>query len=366
MRVLVVDDSAVARRVLTAIIESDPAMRVVDFARNGAEAVEKAKRLKPDLIIMDVEMPVLDGLSALRRIQVECEEPRPAVVICSALTRDGSAEALEAMRLGAADIITKTADRLAPGAPESKRREVAAQLRAIIEGRAHQHRLAAAPVTPARANVGSLDLRVERFDLVAIASSTGGPPVLEQILTALPPDLPVPVVVAQHMPQMFTRSLSHRLDNVCRVSVVHADEAMPLVPGTVSIIRGGAHGFVTRTAGGRLGVTVKTEGCEGYVYKPSADLLFDSAAQAVGGRCLAVVLTGMGDDGSRGAAALAAKGSTILTQSEATCVVYGMPRAVVIAGHSAAAMSPAELAEVMADLSPTGDERLTERLRRSA
>lgn len=352
MRVLVVDDSAVVRRAMTALIESDPSMKVVDYARNGADAVEKAKRLRPDLIVMDVEMPVLDGLSALSRIQVECEDPKPAVVICSGLTSAGSAEALHAMRLGAADVIAKDPERLSLAAPERVRTELVARLRAIGEGRARQHRLLRAPSLTTIRAPSDLDLSIDKFDLLAIGCSTGGPPVLEQIVTALPPDLPVPVVVAQHMPEMFTRSLSHRLDAQCRVTVVHADQGMPLVAGTVYIIRGGAHGMVARTPTGRLALTIKTEGCEGYVYKPSVDLLFESIAKTIGGRCLGVVLTGMGDDGSRGAASLVALGATILTQNEASCVVYGMPRAIATAGLSARAMSPAELADVMSELSP--------------
>ncbi len=355
MRVLVVDDSAVVRRAMTALIESDPSMKVVDFARNGADAVEKAKRLRPDLIVMDVEMPVLDGLSALSRIQVECEDPKPAVVICSGLTSAGSAEALQAMRLGAADVIAKDPERLSLTASEKVRHELVARLRAIGEGRARQHRLLRSPAAVTPRVPATLDLSIGQFDLLAIGCSTGGPPVLEQIVTALPPDLPVPVVVAQHMPELFTRSLSHRLDAQCRVSVVHADQGMPLVAGTVYIIRGGAHGMVARTPTGRLALTIRTEGCEGYLYKPSVDLLFESIAKTVGGRCLGVVLTGMGDDGSRGAASLRTLGATILTQSEASCVVYGMPRAVVAAGLSSASMSPAELADVMGDLSPPAD-----------
>lgn len=328
---------------MTALIESDPRMQVVDYARNGADGVEKAKRLKPDLVTMDIEMPVLDGLSALSRMRVECEDPKPAVVICSSLTTSGSAEALKAMRLGAADVIAKDPEKISLNASPEVREELVARLWAIADGRARRSRITE-PAAPARLGP---DLRIGpgQVDILTIGSSTGGPPVLEQVLSALPPEYPVPIVVAQHMPELFTRSLSHRLDEQCQISVVHADRNVPLVPGTAYVIRGGAHGLVQRTPAGRLGLTIKTDGCESYLYKPSADLLFESTAKAVGGRCLAMVMTGMGDDGSRGAAQLASEGARILTQSESTCVVYGMPKAVASAGLSSGELSPAQLAD---------------------
>jgi len=352
MRVLIVDDSAVIRRTIRTLVEGEPDLEVVGMAHNGEEAVEMAARLRPDVITLDVEMPRMDGLSALRRIMRECPT---GVIMCSTLTKEGSRETLQAMRLGAADFVAKSVggagvdmDRL--------RRELLRKIRAIGRGRAQPP--APEPTQPLK------DLpppqRVSRvapsfnpgdFDVVVVGSSTGGPPALETLLTRLPADLSAPIVIAQHMPGVFTAAMSERLDSVCALTVMHAQSGAPLLPGTVSIGEGGKHVFVVRAPSGRLALKVDREP-EGSLYHPSVNLLFESAAQAVGRRTLGIVLTGMGEDGLEGGRALVGAGGTLLAQSEPTCVVYGMPKAVVDAGLARATLSPEELAWTLRRLAP--------------
>lgn len=192
------------------------------------------------------------------------------------------------------------------------------------------------------------------FDLLLVGSSTGGPPVLETVLSGLPRDLAIPVVVAQHMPPLFTRSLSERLDQSCRVRVVHVSTREPLEGGRIYVIEGGKHGHVHRSLAGRLSLEVKPEPAE-EVYRPSVNVLFETGARACGARCLGVVLTGMGEDGLKGARPLHAAGGMILAQSGPTCAVYGMPRAVTEAGLVRASLSPEDLARAMGQLSPSAN-----------
>lgn len=351
LRVLVADDSAFMRKVISQILASDPSIKVVDTARNGQEAVDKAKLLKPDLITLDIEMPVMDGLAALKKIRLECPEPRPAVLMCSTLTSAGSHEALRALRLGASDVIAKDANLLA-GNASTMQAELLGKVRAILEHRVV--RLPGAPGTAAASAVkagGVFKLGNRPVGLVLIGSSTGGPPVLEKILTRLPADFPVPVVVAQHMPAMFTKSVAERLDQTCAITVVHGDQEYELHPGTAYISQGGRHGRVVRR-GGKLYFNVSDEPAAA-LYRPSVNELFSSAAKCDVRGVLAMVLTGMGDDGSVGAKELRAAGGVIVAQDAASCVVYGMPRAVVENGAAEAALTPDELTAVLVGLSPS-------------
>lgn len=368
MRVLVVDDSAFMRKAISQALASDPSIEVVGTACNGQDGLDKAKKLAPDVVTLDIEMPVMDGMAALIRIRSECPEPKPAVLMCSTLTSAGSHEALKALRLGAADVIAKDPQALGTGA-EAARGELLAKVKAVGEPVARRRATmgvpsaapafirAARPVpprpdgAPAVQAPRSIDLEGKSFDLVVIGSSTGGPPVLETILTALPADFPCPVIVAQHMPFMFTKSMSERLDEVCAVTTVHAEDGMVLRAGCVYLIPGGKHGRVKR-AGARLTIEVGEEP-KSALYRPSANELFASAAGACGPRCLGVMLTGMGDDGVVGARLLHAAGGPIVAQDAESCVVYGMPRAVVDSGLAAAAMPPAGIAQALARLSPT-------------
>jgi len=344
-RVLIVDDSAVMRRAITRILEADPAVEVVGTARDGADGLAKAKTLAPDVITLDIEMPVMDGLTALRRIRAECDEPKPVVLMCSSLTTEGSEAALRALRLGAADVITKDPQQLSadPNSPASRRLRM--KIHALAQSR-HRRLAPARPPTP-----GARPDRLLRgaFDAIVIGSSTGGPPVLETVLRGAPADLPCPIVVAQHMPELFTKSLAARLDQHCAITVVHADRAVPLAPGTAYIVRGGTHGRIVRAFGNRVLLKLTDEPREA-LFRPSVDTLIASAAECYGKRCLAIVLTGMGEDGTLGARRLADRGGTVINQDEPSCVVYGMPRAVADSGCSTGAYTPDEIAALLGGL----------------
>lgn len=333
LRVLVVDDSAFMRKALVRMIESDPGLKVIGQGCNGEEAVKLAAELKPDVITLDIEMPVMDGLTALGRIMAETPTP---VLMCSSLTTQGSRDALKALRLGALDFIAKDASYVSIHI-DAIRDDLITKIKAVGSRKLRPTASGRAVEVNAKVLTG---FAPDRFDLILIGSSTGGPPVLEQILSSLPPDMAAPVVVAQHMPNIFTKSMSERLDSLCAVTVVHGEHGMPLYPGTVYIGQGGKHVHVARTPGGRWSLQIDDEPADA-LYKPSVDELFRSGARAAGGRCLGVVLTGMGSDGQLGARDIKARGGVILAQDEATSVVYGMPRAVAREGLADASLPPA-------------------------
>jgi len=323
VRVLIVDDSAFMRTALSRMINADPDLEVVDTARNGQDAIEKVRRLKPDLVTLDIEMPVMGGLEALPEIL----KAGPAVLMCSSLTTKGSVEALEALKLGAADVIAKDCS-FASAEIAKIDGSLREKLKAIGRSRGVRSAADRRGVVHTQA---PLNLVGPRPELVVVGSSTGGPPVLEEIIAALPPDLSAPIVIAQHMPPVFTRSMAQRLDERSAVTVVHADASLPLLPGCVYVIQGGTHGVVRRAGAGKHVLDITGEPADA-LYKPSVNVLFDSAAKAARGRCLAVVLTGMGDDGAIGARAIRDAGGRVIAQSAETCVVYGMPRVAVERG----------------------------------
>ncbi|MCA9298131.1 MAG: chemotaxis-specific protein-glutamate methyltransferase CheB [Phycisphaerales bacterium] len=335
---LVVDDSAFMRRSISQMINRDPDLEVVGSARDGADAVEKVKLLKPDLMTLDVEMPVMDGLEALRRIRRECD-PRPAVLMCSSLTTSGSHVALKAMRLGAADIIAKDGSTYSSRMDEMQD-ELIRKLKAI-SGAKLPDDSPEAPTTVAPPVEGRVDLK-RVPELVLIGSSTGGPPVLERILTSVPSTFPVPIVIAQHMPPMFTKTLSSRLHDLCKIPIRHGEATGALEPGTATIVAGGRQGRIVRSGSGRLGLEISDRPAEA-LYKPSVDVLFESASEVTREAGIAIVLTGMGNDGAMGAAKLRARSWQVVTQQAETCVVYGMPRAAVENGSSTASMAPASI-----------------------
>jgi two-component system chemotaxis response regulator CheB len=380
MRVVVVDDSAFMRKTLSAIISAERGYEVVGTARDGEDAYTKITQLRPDIITLDLEMPVLDGFGLLERLK-RLEGPRPAVLVCSTLSSAGSHAALKALRLGATDVIAKNIDP-ASGGMEAVRADLVRKLNAIASSRRWKvpgadsapgiapgaappptkvlskspstiRSSAPAPLPMAAPAIKpaarSVTLAGRGVEVVLIGSSTGGPPVLEKILSELPADLTTPVVVAQHMPVMFTKSIAERLDEICALSVVHAEPEMPLHAGTVYITPGGMHSRVER-AGRALRIDISPDPVEA-LYKPSVDELLLSGARTLGARGLGVVLTGMGADGLRGARELVRLGGMVIAQSAETCAVYGMPRAVIEAGVACAALSPSEIVAVLSQLS---------------
>lgn len=343
VRVLVVDDSAVMRRAISSILGADASLTVVDTARDGHDALEKIAKLQPDVVTLDIEMPVMDGIAVLTRLK-SLPPPRPAVLVCSTLTAQGSQMALKAMALGAVDFIEKNPDALGSGDVQA-RKDLVQKVRAV----APRIRASALRATPASRPPADFSLAGKSFDAVVIGSSTGGPPVLEAICPAFPASFPAPVVIAQHMPALFTRSMSERLAGICKLKVVHAEQGCTLAPGSLYITVGGRHSRVLRQPGtARLLLEVSDEP-KTALYKPSVNELFHSAA-ALRERALGIMLTGMGDDGSLGAKAMHSSGATILAQSGETCAVYGMPRAVVAAQAATASLSPEDIARAIASI----------------
>ncbi len=324
VRVLIVDDSSFFRGRIRRELEQSGEIEIAGEAGNGREAVDAAAALRPDLITMDVAMPVMDGIAAVREIMVR----RPTdIIMFSALTRDGASATLEALEAGAVDFMPKLrgSDRAASTSVGENLRH-----RVISIARSRSGRYAAKPrVAPSpRARRPRQSARVQ---LVVIGASTGGPVAVQRVLAALSADYPHPVLVAVHMPAEFTATFADRLDAMCPIRVRHAADGDALMGGQVLIAPGGMQTLVERR-GGVLRVRVMP-GSE-QLYKPSVDILFGSAARVLQDAVQAVVLTGMGADGTEGARLLKHSGAGVWSQDEASCVVYGMPFSVVKAGYS--------------------------------
>jgi two-component system chemotaxis response regulator CheB len=325
VRVLVVDDSAFARKVLREALSANPSIEVVGIARDGLEALERCIELKPDVMTLDLVMPGLDGIGVLRALDLE-EGPRVVVVSIS----DAESElGIEALALGAVEVVQK------PTALATDRLfELSAELCSKVLVAASVPRARPSVVLPPKVPL-SLPLAAKNIGLIAIGTSTGGPQALSRLIPQLPANLPVPVVVALHIPAGYTEALARRLNEGSAVSVFEASEAPRILgPGMVVLARGGSHLAVAKRAGG-LAAFVDSAPVTS-AYAPSVDHLFRTAAAAMRERTLGVVLTGMGDDGLLGARSIHDAGGSVLVESESSCVVYGMPRAVATAGLASA------------------------------
>jgi len=349
MRVLVIDDSSFMRRVLSRLIEKDPDLEVVGTAGNGRDGLAAIDEHHPDVVTLDVQMPGMGGIDMLRELSKRPRHARPAVLMCSSLTAEGAHVTLEAMEIGAADFITKDAVK-AGGSDSGFTAELTSKIKSV--GRAVRRRrpqaqtraasvAPPAPVGPPRA---APEGPIREPAILLIGASTGGPPVVERVIKAMPEVFRFPVVIAQHMPAAFTKSLAERLNRLCPPEVQLATDGDRAEPGRVYIGEGGKHVQV-RKAGAGFRLEVGNEPADHH-YRPSVDALLGSAAAAGQSRTLAMVMTGMGADGAVGAEAIANAGGTVLTQSEESCVVYGMPRAVDERGASAGSLDPAGLADV--------------------
>ena len=336
VRVLVIDDSAFMRQAIKSMLSSDGGIEVVGTGRNGKEALELNERLRPDVITLDIEMPEMDGLTALERIMRE----RPTrVVMVSSLTTAGSRAAMRALALGAADVVAKDGSQISLGI-ESIRDELLLKVKELGASQLVKR-------TPARREAGSLpDFSQRSVDLVAIGSSTGGPAALETLLSLVPASFAPAIVVSQHMPGMFTESMAQRLDEVCRLPVVHVADRMPLLPGRIHIAKGGLHMHVRRVGAGAE--VFMSEQPSTALYRPSVDVLLASAATAFNARLLGIVLTGIGQDGLVGAKELRNRGGRLWAQDQASCVVYGMPKAVTEQGLVEANLDPASIGRALA------------------
>jgi two-component system chemotaxis response regulator CheB len=362
VKVLVVDDSGFFRRRVSEILSADPTIQVVGTATNGREAIDQALALKPDVITMDYEMPMMDGITAVRHIMQRCPTP---VLMFSSLTHEGARVTLDALDAGAVDYLPKNFEDISRN-PEKVKQMLCEKVHTLSRSNrrfgGYPSPAAVAPASVAHAPTSSLASpaptrsvaparaaaapasthspapKRKPYKLVAIGTSTGGPVALQRVLTQLPAGFPAPIVLIQHMPAAFTKAFAERLDKLCKISVKEAEDGDLLRPGLALLAPGGKQMMID----GRGTVKI-LPGDERLNYKPCVDITFGSAAKSYGDKVLSVVLTGMGADGREGARLLKQGGSTVWAQDEASCVIYGMPMAIVKANLADAVYSLDEI-----------------------
>jgi two-component system chemotaxis response regulator CheB len=325
IKVLVVDDSALMRKLIPQILERDNMIQVVGTAMDGQFALKKIGDLRPDVVTLDLEMPRMDGMETLREITKRYGLP---VIIVSAHTKTGAAATFRALSIGAFDFVAKPRDVLS------------AQLEGIAQELSTKIRVAAASrkVRPTPAVEATPRVRKKKLELrpaeqvVAIGLSTGGPNALRYLLSQLPPEFPAAVLVVQHMPEGFTETLARRLDEECAIEVKEAQSGDLLLAGRVLICPGNRHIKIRRMPLGNIAVLSDEVAVKGH--RPSVDVLFSSLAREFGPAGVAVLMTGMGEDGADGMGEVRARGGTTIAQNEESCVVYGMPRAAIERGHA--------------------------------
>ncbi|MGM0676745.1 protein-glutamate methylesterase/protein-glutamine glutaminase [Ectothiorhodospira marina] len=372
VRVLVVDDSGFFRRRIVDILNADPSLEVVGTASNGQEAIDQVVALKPDVVTMDIEMPVMDGITAVRRIMAR--QPT-AILMFSSLTFEGAKATLDALEAGAVDFLPKRFEDIARDQQEARdvlcRRVRAIGRRASVRSgrdlgaRAPAPAPRSAPAPTARQGVpppatttartaprGSGDRAppvLSDFKVVLIGTSTGGPLALQKVLAALPAHFPLPLLLVQHMPASFTPAFAQRLDQLCKIRVKEAEDGDALQPGLALLAPGGQQ-MQVECRGGQSRVRI-TESAADQHYRPCVDVTFNSAAACFRGDALAIVMTGMGADGREGARLLKRCGSTVWAQDEATCVVYGMPAAIAEAGLADRILPLPQIGKLLAEAS---------------
>ncbi|MGO0061703.1 protein-glutamate methylesterase/protein-glutamine glutaminase [Brevibacillus fluminis] len=395
IRVLVVDDSAFMRKVISDILSEDPSIEVIDRAKNGKECVEKVKSLQPDVVTLDLEMPIMNGLEALEQLMKEHPVP---VVMLSSVTREGAEQTIRALELGAIDFVTKPSGsisldihKVADGIVEKVKAAALTRMRQRRPGGFAPKPSASIPspspapspavqpqppakplgfprppaapaeretastqatppsVTPMKQNrIAPLGTSFSK--LVAVGTSTGGPKALQTLLTAIPAQFPAPIVVVQHMPPGFTRSLAQRLDTLCGLHVVEAENGQALEAGTVYIAPGGYHMEVAEQSGKQLTIHLHQADPRGG-HRPSVDVLFESVSKLTNVSKWAIIMTGMGSDGTKGLRQMKEAGPvTSIIEDESSCVVYGMPRSAVVAGLADHVVPLEKIAETLVRL----------------
>jgi len=336
-RVLVVDDSGFFRRRVKEILEEDPLLTVVGDAANGQEAIDKTAELKPDVITMDIEMPVMDGISATKKIMAVTPTP---IIMFSSLTTDGAKATLDALDAGALDFLPKRFEDISKDKDEAKKL-LCQSVQAIAKKRTALKKHPTSSIKPLDKNKGNINTaavkkiapRINKtggVDLVAIGTSTGGPLALQNVLVGLPKSFSKPIVLVQHMPGTFTPAFAKRLDQLCKISVKEAEDGDKLQAGQALLAPGGKQMLIEGRAGNAVVRIIESE--PSLTYKPCVDITFRSINKVFPNNTLAIILTGMGADGREGTRILKSSGSEIWAQDEESCVVYGMPAAVVDAG----------------------------------
>jgi two-component system chemotaxis response regulator CheB len=337
-RVLIVDDSSFMRMAIRSILSKEPGIEIVGTAVDGMEGVEKAIALKPDLITMDIEMPRMDGIAALRQIMAKAPT---RVIMVSTLTNEGAKSTFEALDAGAIDYIPKNVTD-SSDAQNIFREELLRKVKEALKSRLGR---VVSPLTPSAAS-GTLirpvssgaptrlstKLSGKKIHYVGIGASTGGPVALQEVLSRIPVNFPYGIIVGIHMPKAFTGPYADRLNAKCSMNIREAVEGDVLKPGLALIAPGGMHTTLVRQGGQLVVKTAPTSAHPQYVYIPSVDLMLSSMAEASNGSMLGVILTGMGNDGFKGMQLLKQKGGVTIVQDEATSTIYGMPKACVDGG----------------------------------
>ncbi len=339
IKILIVDDSAFMRKSLEILLSQDPDIEIVGFGTNGKEGVEKAKALKPDIITLDIEMPVMDGLTAL---QIIMKEAPTSVIMISSLTTEGAEATLKAMQLGAVDFIPKEMSYVSVNIQNIKA-SLIEKIKAVGNKKSILGRLArirgtragegiAKPAAPSKRSAsGEKALESKRIEAIALGISTGGPLSLQKVIPNINPNFNVPMVIVQHMPPNFTKSLANRLNGMSKVKVKEAEHGETLEKGTVYVAPGGLHITFKRDGMTKYKVNLSEEPAN-TLHRPSVDIMMSAAANTWGDRALGIIMTGMGKDGLEGAKLLKSKNGILIAQDEESSVVWGMPKAIYDAG----------------------------------
>jgi two-component system chemotaxis response regulator CheB len=342
LRVVVIDDSAYVRKVVREILSRSPFIEVVGTARDGREALDLVERLDPDVVTCDLIMPELDGVGFVR----EQMQRRPVPIIIMSVAKETAEAALTALDAGAIDFVQKPT-----ALATEKIFEVSSELidKVKAAGNIALNRIPTAPPLVAKKEPGPKVRGSHEVDVVVIGISTGGPQALKRLIPQLPPDFPVPVVMVMHMPVGYTEMYAAKLNELSQVEVREAHEGDEVKPGLVFLAQAGRHLFLKQDANGKI-VTHLDAKPFSTLHRPSVDVLFQSAAEVYGNRLLGVVMTGMGSDGKEGAAWIKSQGGLIFTEAESSCVVYGMPSAVMEAGLSDKSVALEDMAQAIMEV----------------
>lgn len=330
IKVLIVDDSSFFRRRLAEIIAIDPRLEVIATANNGEEAIEQVKRHKPDVITMDLEMPVMDGITAVRKINIIRHTP---ILMLSTWTTEGAKSTLDALEAGATDFLPKRFEDLSADKVEAQRR-LCQRIYQLANGfQASSQNTSLAGISSTPVSTTDNDRRHVSHstpEIVVIGTSTGGPVALQKVLVQIPENFPCPILLIQHMPATFTPSFAERLNSQCAIRVKQAEDGESLKAGTAYLAPGGQQ-MLVKGRSQHLYISIEPGTLE-QTYKPCVDLTFHSVAAICGAKTLAVILTGMGSDGCDGCNAIKKKGGRVWAQDQASSTIYGMPMAVAKAG----------------------------------
>ncbi|HEC25381.1 MAG TPA: chemotaxis response regulator protein-glutamate methylesterase [bacterium] len=326
IRILIVDDSPFMRRAINSLLEGEKDITVVGFAKDGLDAISQVQDLKPDIVTMDIEMPVMDGLKALKIIMEKFPLP---VIMLSSLTEDGAEGTLDALDIGAVDYIPKNLSNVSLNILKIKD-DLLSKIRAITVKKyvfRQYEDITAVEQTSLEENTDGKN----KINIVAIGSSTGGPRALQDVIPKIPENFPVPIIMVQHMPKAFTGSFAKRLSSMSHINVIEASGGEMIMPGTAYLSPGDKHLSIEKAGREGIRITLSNEPVD-LINRPSVSFMMESVAKEYPGKALGIILTGMGSDGLLGMKKIKEGGGKTIAQDEATCVVYGMPKVVVDAG----------------------------------